>query len=87
MKLVRVAATDQDSRKGKEHKTRNSYHMFYIDSHNNDENIERIEKLLEKNHSHDGNIQPHNGNSSIFYIPLDKIAQFKEDYKNFKKKS
>lgn len=82
MKLVRRAST-QESSTG--HRNHNKVHWYYIDSFKGDSNLKLVEDLLAVKYPNDQNIMVEEGCGSTFYIEIDQVKQFKEDYKTAKK--
>lgn len=82
MKLVRRAAT-QELNTGR--CNRNSVHWYVVESFAGDSKLQLIENLLTTKYPNDSNISVADGSGSTFYIDIDQVKQFKQDYKAAKK--
>lgn len=82
MKLVR-RASNQELHTGRHN--HNKVHWYYIDSFEGDYKLKLVEDLLATKYPNDQNITVEEGCGSTFYIDIDQVKQFKEDYKTAKK--
>lgn len=83
MKLVRRAST-QNAHSGR--KNHNNIHWYYIETFKGDSKLKLVEAILDLKYANDGNSIVEDGCGSTFYISIDQVKQFKEDYKAAKQK-